>query len=179
MAQGSTLYRFKIALSDVDRSVYTDLDFRVAMHASETEIFLVTRVLAYVLNFEDGLEFSAGLSTPDEPAIRLLGPHGVINKWIDIGNPTARRLHKASKASKSVRIYTYKDPENLKKEVSGEDVHRVHEIEVFSFEPSFLNQLTAGLARDNSWVVIHDEGELMITKGEDTWMGSIEAHRLE
>ena len=179
MAQGSTLYRFKIELSDVGRSIYESLSFRVAMHASESPPFLLTRVLAYILNYEDGLEFSAGLSTPEEPAIRLLDSNGAIAKWIDIGNPTARRIHKASKASKNVLVYTYKDPENLKKEVAGEQVHRVEEIEVFSFQSSFLKELEDVLARDNAWTVIHDEGDLIVTSGERTWMGRVETHRLK
>ncbi len=125
-----------------------------------------------------GLEFSQGLSTPDEPAIRLIDENGTVAKWIDIGNPTARRLHKASKACKVVRIYTYKDPENLKKEVSGEDVHRVEEIRVFSLEPSFLADLAKGLGRDNVWTLLHDDSELVVTSGEDTWMSRLTEHRL-
>ncbi|MES3037442.1 MAG: YaeQ family protein, partial [Bdellovibrionota bacterium] len=50
MALPSTLYRFKIDLSDIERGVYEQLEFRVAQHPSESLVYLLTRVLAYVLN---------------------------------------------------------------------------------------------------------------------------------
>ncbi len=178
MSQGSTLHRFKITLSDIERSVYQTLDFRVAMHSSETPLFLVTRVLAYILNFESGLEFSQGLATPDEPSIRLLDSNGTIVKWIDIGSPTARRLHKASKAAKSVRVYTYRDPEIMQKEVEGQQVHRAEEIEIFSVDPKFLDQVAEVLARDNAWTVLYNEGELTVAKEDLTWVSQLGIHRL-
>ncbi len=179
MASPSTLFRFKIALSDIDRSVYEALDLRVAMHPSESEDYLLTRVLAYALNVESGLEFTQGLCSPDEPAIWLPDPRGGIAKWIDIGNPAARRLHKASKAARSVRVYTYKNPETLKREAASEPVHRAAEIEVFSFDSTFLKALTNMLKRENNWTLIHNDGELSITSGEENIMTTLGVHRLE
>lgn len=178
MSKGSTLYRFKVSLSDIDRGVYEALDFRVAMHASESEAYLLTRVLAFILNFQDGLEFSQGLAVPDDPAIRLLGDNGGFSLWIDIGNPAVKRLHKASKACRAVRVYTYKDPESLLKEAAGEAIHRAESIEIFSFEPKFLKELGAVLVRDNDWVVIQNDGELMITSGNETWNTRLGIHRI-
>jgi len=182
MANPATLYRFRLNVSDVERGFYESLDFRVGMHPSETEDYLLTRVIAYALNYESGLEFAPGLCTADEPAIRLLGPNGEIALWIDIGNPAARRIHKASKASKRVRIYTYKNPESLKAEALKEEVHRASEIEVFSFSQNFLSGLAPLLKRDNAWSLIHTEGELIVTikdgTEEKSVMGTLEAHRL-
>ncbi len=172
------LYRFRIALSDVERGVYDAIDVRVPMHSSESEEYLLTRVIAYALNFGDGIEFSAGLGVPDEPAVRVIAPDGSLLLWIDIGNPSARRLHKAAKAARAVRVYTYKDPENLKREAAGEDVHRAAEIEIFALDPRFLRELAGALARDNSWSVIHDGGELMVTLGDRTWSTRVTPHRL-
>src|SRR5580658_8592368 len=107
MALNSTMVRFVIKLSDVDRAVYETIELRVPMHPSEAPPFLLTRVLAYCLNFQEGLEFSQGISTPDEPALRVRDLTGVLKLWIDIGNPSAKRLHKASKAAPTVRVYTY------------------------------------------------------------------------
>lgn len=179
MANPSTLYRFKISLSDIDRAVYETLNLRVAMHSSETANFLITRVIAFALNFDEGLEFSPGLSTPDEPAIRIQDGGGQISLWIDIGNPTARRLNKASKAATKVRVYTYKDPEVLKREASDERIFGAGEIEIYALAPSFLNPLGKTLGRENTWTLIHNEGELTISVGEETFMGTLEQHRLE
>ncbi len=188
MANPSTLFRFHLAISDVDRRFYGSLDLRLAMHPSESESYLLTRVIAYAVNFEDGLEFTAGLSSADEPAIQVLGAQGGIAKWIDIGNPTARRLHKASKAASSVRVYTYKDVETLKKECAGEVIHRVADILVYAVPAGFLKDLAKALKRDNHWTIIHNEGELMITvtgregssvaSEHQTFMTTLELHRL-
>src|ERR1035437_4883643 len=112
MAHPSTLYRFRIDLTDIDRGIYQALDFRIAMHPSESESFLVTRVLAYALNTQDNLQFSIeGLGTPEEPCLSAVDPGGGYQLWIEIGNPSAKKIHTATKTSQQVRIYTYKNPE--------------------------------------------------------------------
>ncbi len=177
MANPSTLYRFKLSVSDVDRGFYEDLDFRVAMHPSETAAYLLSRVLAYALNYESGLEFTVGLCDSDEPALKLQGPNGVA-LWMDIGNPSVRRLHKAAKASERVRVYTYKNPENLKHDAQGSYIHRADQIEIFAIDESFLGALTDQLRRDNSWTLMHNDGELVVTVGEEVLMTTLTKHRL-
>src|SRR5277367_3916970 len=58
MALGATVYNFKIELADSDRGVYAPLDLRAARHPSETEDHLLTRVLAYCLEYTEGIGFS-------------------------------------------------------------------------------------------------------------------------
>lgn len=178
MALTSTLYRFQIDLSDVDRNLYQTLEFRAAMHPSESLPFFVTRILAYALNYQDGLEFSAGISAPDEPAIRVMGLTGNLELWIDIGNPTAKRIHKASKSTKEVRIYTHKDATMLARELQEEKVHRLGEIGLFSFDQRFLNGLGATLERDNHWEMTCNEGELYVGVGKQSFQGRLEKHPL-
>jgi uncharacterized protein YaeQ len=60
MALNATIYSFAINLSDLDRNVYQALAFRVAKHPSETDAYLLTRVLAYCLEYREGLNFSKG-----------------------------------------------------------------------------------------------------------------------
>jgi len=52
MAAGATMHTFAVQLADVDRGVYEDLSLRVARHPSETGAFMMTRVLAYCLEYE-------------------------------------------------------------------------------------------------------------------------------
>jgi uncharacterized protein YaeQ len=99
MALGSTIYTFDINLADVDRGVYETLNLRVAQHPSETQDYLLTRVMAYCLQYTEGVAFSKGLSDPDEPAIAVRDLTGVLKAWIDIGLPEPARLHRASKAA--------------------------------------------------------------------------------
>src|ERR1700728_3296060 len=113
MALGATVYNFKIELADSDRGVYAPLDLRVARHPSETEEHLLTRVLAYCLEYREGINFSNGLSDPDQPAISIRDLTGVLLAWIDVGAPDAARLHRAAKQAQRVVVYTHKDAELL------------------------------------------------------------------
>lgn len=167
MAHPSTLYRFRIDLSDVDRGVYDALDFRVALHPSETLQYLVTRVLAFSLNAAEGLAFTpGGLSDPDSPCIQLLGEQNSILLWIEIGNPSARKLHKATKSSRAVRVYTYKDAELLLKEIAANEVYHPERIEIFSISAKFLDRLGALLEKDNRWSVMCSDGTLTVSVGD-------------
>jgi uncharacterized protein YaeQ len=175
----TSLYRFKIDLADVTRSVYESLDFRVAQHPSETLDYLVTRVLALALNHQDGLKFSAeGLGNPDEPCLRLPNSYGGDLLWIEIGNPSPRKLHKASKASKTVKVYTYKNPELLLQDLRREPVHRAQEIEIYSLAPSFLEGLCGNLSREVHWNLSFNDGSIIINSGEATFEGELTRHRI-
>ena len=98
MALTATVYNFDVELADADRNRYESLSLRVARHPSEAEEYLVTRLLAYLFEYDEGIEFSRGVSDPDEPAIAIRDLTGRITTWIDIGTPDAARLHKAAKS---------------------------------------------------------------------------------
>ncbi len=160
------LYRFQIELSDVDRGVYETLDFRLAQHPSETLPYLLTRVLAYALSYQDGLEFSAaGLSDPEAAAMTVAGNQGSVDIWIEIGNPSARKLHKASKAAKVVRVYTYKNPEVLLQEIRNGEVHRADEIEIFAVDTKFLDAVAEKVEKNNRWSLLYQQGQIDLQAG--------------
>ena len=124
VALTATIYNVDIDLANADRGVYESLALRVARHPSESEEYLVTRILAYALEFHEGIAFSPGLSDPDGPAISVRDLTGAIQSWIDIGIPDAARLHKASKVAPRVVVYTHKDPAQLVNRLSGERIYR-------------------------------------------------------
>ena len=164
MANGTTLYRFQIELSDIDRGIYEPLSFRAALHPSETPRFLLTRVIAYALCFQEGIEFApGGISDTEEPAIRVRSLDGRTLEWIEIGNPAAKKLHKATKSSLKVKVFAHKDPSHLVQELDKGEVHRASEIEVYGLGNEFLNELEPLLGRDNKWSLIHTDGSLTIT----------------
>ncbi len=180
MAPPVNLYRFKIQLSDVTRGVYEELDFRLAQHPSETPAFLLSRMFAYVLNVQPGLEFSTkGLAEPDEPCLSMKSDRGGLALWIEIGSPSARRLHKAAKASAKLLVYTYKNPAALVKEIEAEGVHNAQKLELYSFAPGFLDQLEALLEKDNEWSVMHDEGSLTVNIGDESIAGELVRHQVK
>jgi uncharacterized protein YaeQ len=165
----TSLYRFRIDLSDIDRGVYEALDFRLAMHPSETLPYLLTRALAYCLNTQEGLEFSpGGLSDHDDPSIQIKNNKGGIHLWIEIGNPSAKKLHKASKAADLVRVYTYKNPELILREGKSEGIHRAEQIEIYALAPEFLDRIAKDLPRDVRWSVLCNEQRLSVSLGDKT-----------
>ena len=118
--------------------------------------------MAYALNDRENLEFSpTGLGDPDQPAIWQKNGHG-ISLWIEIGNPSARKIHKASKAAEKVKIYTYKDPQVLLNELNSEPIHRKDKLEIFSLAADFLDQLEGHTKKDNKWTVINMDGTIMV-----------------
>ena len=147
MALTATMHTFDIQLSDVDRGVYDALELRVARHPSETEEYLLTRVIAYCLEHAEGIAFSRGLAEPDEPPISVRDLTGALLAWIDIGAPDAARLHKASKASPRVAVYTHRDPAQLGRQLTGERIHRAEEVELYGIDRDLISALAQRLDR--------------------------------
>ncbi|MGZ3691707.1 MAG: YaeQ family protein [Pseudobdellovibrio sp.] len=163
------LYRFNIELSNIDREVYETLDFRVSQHPSEIASYLLTRTLAYALSYREGLEFSAqGLADPDSPALQLMGRHNSIDLWIEIGNASSRKLHKATKSAKEVQVYTYKNPEVLINDMKANEVHKAEEIKIFAFDEKFISALEKILEKNNRWSLVIQQNQISVSVGEQS-----------
>ena len=178
MALTATIYTFDIDLADADRGVYESLALRVARHPLESEEYLLTRVLAYALECAEGIEFSHGLSEPDEPAISISDRTGALRSWIEIGNPDAARLHKASKASPRVAVYTHKDPGQLVSRLAGERIHRAEAVELWAIDRGLVADLAARLARRMRFSLSVTDRELYLSIGSDTLTGKVMRHPL-
>jgi len=85
MAAGTTVHALSVELADVDRGVYASLELRVARHPSETPEFLLTRLLAYCLEHQEGIAFTDGVSAVDEPAVLVRDLTGKVTAWIEVG----------------------------------------------------------------------------------------------
>jgi uncharacterized protein YaeQ len=178
MALGSTVRRFKVQLSDADRGVYEELDLRAAQHPSETDAYLVTRVLAYCLSYEEGITFSQGLANVDQPAVWVKTPDDRTTAWIEIGTPSAERLHKASKACPRVVVFTHHDPQLLRREATRTTIHRIEQIEVYAPAASLVQSLAEKLERNISWELVRSGGQLYVTQGGVTYEGELTQHSL-
>ena len=173
MALSATSYNFDVDLSDADRQVYDTLSIRVARHPSESEEFLVARVLAYLLEYADGIEFSRGVSDADEPAIVIRDLTGRLTTWIDVGAPDAARLHKASKAARRVVVYSHKDPAQFLRQLAGAKIHRGEALELYALDRSLVAALVDRLERRLAFGVSIAERELFVSIGQDTLTGAV------
>ena len=178
MALTATIHTVDIQLSDVDRGVYETLALRVARHPSETEEYLLTRVLAYCLEYTEGIAFSKGLSEPDEPAISVRDLTGALRAWIEVGAPDAARLHKASKAAPRVAVYMHKDPVNFLRGLSGERIHRAESLELLEVDRELLSGLVARLDRRMAFDLSVTDGDLYLTIDGETLTGRVQRHTL-
>jgi len=173
MALAATLHHLQIALSDTDRGVYESLDLRIARHPSETMRYLLARTIALCLLWEDGIAFSKGLSTVDEPAVWIVEPDSRIRLWVDVGQPSAERLHKASKRAERVVVCTYPDATAVRRVAEGAKIHRAEHIEVMVLGTDFLDELERVVPQRGSIELVHTGSRVYVTAGGRTVEGDV------
>jgi uncharacterized protein YaeQ len=178
LALGATMYVFDVRLADADRAVNESLTIRAAQHPSETAEYLVTRLLAYCLEYTEGIAFSKGLSDPDEPAIVVRDLTGVLQRWIEVGAPDADRLHRAAKAAPNVVVYTHRGLDALMARLGGQRIHRASEIRLRAVDAELLAALVVRLDRRMSLDLTVSDHTLYVSLGDQTLTGVLEERRL-
>lgn len=177
MALTATIYNFDVELADNDRRVYESLALRVAQHPSESDEYLIARVLAYLLEYREGIEFSRGVSDPEQPTIAVRDLTGRITTWIEIGTPDGARLHKASKAAERVAAYCHKDPRQWLKQLESAAMHRADAIELYAVDRNFVAALVSRLDRRMALSLSITDRELYLSIGENNLAGAVERLR--
>ena len=111
MALKPTIYKFTIALSDMNRHIYQTLNVTLAQHPSENLERMMMRVLAYCLNIDtdpnNKLDFTKGLSAVEEPDLWAKTLDDQLILWIDVGEPSPERIKKASHLARTTKIYSF------------------------------------------------------------------------
>jgi uncharacterized protein YaeQ len=177
MALTATIYNFDVDLADTDRHVYETVAVRMARHPSESEEYLIARLIAYLLEFTEGIEFSRGVSTPDEPAIIVRDLTGALRTWIDIGTPDADRLHKASKVAQRVVVYTHKDPSHVLKQLAGRKIHNAGALELYAIDRDLVSALVTRLERRLAFSLAVADRELYLSIGQAQLTGRVDRLR--
>lgn len=162
MALTATLHHFTIQLADMDRGVYADVSLRVAQQPSETAVFMLTRVLAYCLEYEDGIALTEGVAATDEPAVVVRDLTGRITKWIEVGAPDAERVHRGSKLAGRAAVYTHRDPQPLLMQYAAAKIHQAAQVPVYAFDRHFLTAGADALQRRSKLAVSVTEAQLYL-----------------
>ncbi|WP_416447242.1 YaeQ family protein [Leucobacter sp. HNU] len=178
MAIGSTIHTFSVQLADVDRGVYDDFTIRVARHPSETDAYMMTRILAYCLEYREGIEFGGGVSTTDEPAVLVKDLTGRITGWIEVGSPDAARMHSASKLAEHAAVYTHRDPAKVLASWDGKQIHRSGDLVLRSFDPGFIDAAVAAIERRSDLSVSRTEGQLYVELNGTHLSSELHEHRV-
>ena len=112
MALKPTIYKLKVALSDLDREVYEALNLTIARHPSETLERVMVRVMAFCFNAQDQLMFCQGISDTEEPDLWLHSLEGNLELWIDVGEPTFDLIKKTTRVAPAVKVYCFNGKAN-------------------------------------------------------------------
>ena len=174
MALTATVRNFTIELAHIDHAIYESLEFKVAQHPSENTNRVAVRVLARALEHQEYLEFGRGLSNVEEPALWSKSPQGDIDLWIDVGAPSAQRLHRANKQAKSVCVYTDKQTTGLRKEWGGQRIHQAEKIKLVLLPTSLTQALAERIDKQNTWVITVTDGYLNVGIGDDSFDAQLE-----
>lgn len=109
MATKATIYKAFLNIANMDNHYYNEHNLTLALHPSETELRLMARVVAFILNANEDLMFCKGISEDDEPDLWKKSLEGDIKLWIDLGQIDEKRIKKACGRSEKVIIYTYQE----------------------------------------------------------------------
>lgn len=165
MALKPTIYKFKVALTDLDREVYDNLNLTLACHPSETHERMMVRVLAYCLNAQERLEFCKGLSDTDEADLWARGLDGALTLWIDVGEPTLERLRKVSRLAPDVRLYSFNTKAPTWWELSRGEIAKLP-LSVYRFEWQGVATLASYAERTMDFAVTVSEGSLFVSTAQ-------------
>jgi uncharacterized protein YaeQ len=162
-----TIYKFKIALTDVERHYYDTLNLTVAQHPSETLERMMVRVLVYCLNADEHLSFTKGISASEEPDLWVHTMDDQISLWIDVGEPAVDRIKKASRLASVVKVYSF----NTKSDVwwnQGKDKFSELPVAVCRFEWDSIKSLAKMVERtmDLSVTITGDSAYVATGLGE-------------
>jgi uncharacterized protein YaeQ len=179
VALTSTIYTFDIDLADNDRSVYESLALRVARHPSESDDFLIARLLAYCCEYAPGIEFSrGGLSEPDDPPIAIRDPTGALSAWIDVGTPAADRLHRAAKLAPRVAVYVHRESSQWLAGLANAKIHRADALALYALDRAMVGTLAAKLERRLSLAISLGDGDVFVSFASETVSGRVTRLRL-
>jgi uncharacterized protein YaeQ len=179
MALTATLYRFAMQCSDVDRGVYESLDLRLAKHPSETERNLLLRLIAFGLCHAEGLAFSkGGLSNTEEPALSIRSPTGELQEWIEVGSPSADRVHRAAKACPQVKIFTAAEQPLLEQAARSGVLFAPQRVEVVRIDVELLDALVPLLDRHTALELTQSDGRLYVSLNGQHFEGDVHRSRL-
>ncbi len=178
MALTATIYSFSVQLADIDRAVYDNPELRVARQPSETAEYMLARVLAYCLEYGEGIEFTEGVAAGDEPAVLVRDLTGRVTAWIEVGAPDAERLHRGSKLAGRAAIYTHRDASQVLAQLAGKKIHRAADIPLYALGREFMSAAAARLERRNRLSISINERQLYLELNGHASSVTIEEHRL-
>ena len=169
MAVKATIFKAELQVSDMDRNYYQAHSLTLAQHPSETEERLMVRLLAFALNAGESLAFGKGISTDDEPDLWQKDLTGVIDLWVDVGQPDEQRIRKACGRAGQVRIYTFSGRgAAIWWEKNASALERCRNLSVIDIPTSTSQALAALASRNMQLQCFIQDGQIQMMNEQDT-----------
>jgi len=168
MAKNSTIYKADLSISDMEKDYYCNHKLTLACHPSETHERMMMRILAFALNADEHLIPAAGMSDADEPDLWLKDLTGVVQLWIEVGQPDERRILKACGRSGMVKIYTYGSKPQLWLDTVESKIAKAKNLSIASISSEPNQALAALVERSMKLQITIDHNEIWMRsdKGE-------------
>ena len=169
MALGATVYKASLQVSDLDRHHYGTHALVLAQHPSETAERVMVRLLAFALHADERLEFGRGISTDDEPDLWRRDRTGVIEQWIDVGQPDESRVRKACGRARDVVVIAFGGravPPWWEKNAAA--FERFRNLRVLEIDADTAKALAARLARGMDLQAVIQDGHVQLIDGDTT-----------
>src|SRR5438128_3877717 len=176
MALTATIYNLRIDLADIDRGIEETMEMCVPRHPSETIEYMFMRVMAYCLEYADGIVLTQGVAAGDEPAVIIRDLTGRITAWIEVGMPDAERLHRGLKLAGRAAVYTHRDVQKLLAQLLAANIERLATVPVYDFDRAFVDEIAGLLERRSDLSISITERELYIEIRGRTFTTTIAEH---
>ncbi len=139
---------------------------------------MLMRVLAYALEYREGILLTEGVAAGDEPAVLVRDLTGRTTAWIEVGMPDADRLHRGSKLAGRAAVYTHRDVRHVVAQLEDARIHGRDDIPIYAFARTFVDEVAALIERRSTISLSITERELYASLGGRTFNTPIVEHRI-
>jgi len=168
MALKATINKATIHLSDMDRNYYDTLQLTIAQHPSETDQRLMIRLIAFILNANENLQFGKGVSDEDEAAIWQINYSEEIELWIELGQLDEKRIKKACNRSQRVKLYCYGSSVDTWWSQSESKMRQFNKLSIEQFSDETCSALAKLISRNMEFQCSIQDSQLWLTAGDET-----------
>jgi uncharacterized protein YaeQ len=168
MALKAKIFKVNINLADMDREYYDTINLTIAQHPSETDQRMMVRLLAFILNAHEDLQFGKGLSDEDEAVIWQVNYSSVIDLWIELGQIDNKRIKKACSRAKSVKLYCYGSSVNTWWSQNQSKMAQFDLLTIEQFSLETTNALVKLVNRTMELQCSIQDGQLWLTAEDET-----------
>ncbi|WP_153913145.1 YaeQ family protein [Shewanella sp. TC10] len=178
MAPKATVFKAALQIADMDRHYYADHQLTIAQHPSETDSRMMVRLLAFIMNASDALQFSKGLCVDDEPELWEKSLSDEINLWIEFGQADEKWLRKACGRAKQVQLITYAGRSvPIWWQQNEQALQRYKNLSVFNIDEESVKAMEVFVSRNMKIQVSISDGEIWLS--DDTNSLMIQPERLK